>query len=699
MRRKVSALLLAGTMLFSGAATIKAETPISQGQEMTYQLPAISLYVNEKKVETTTMHPVQIEGRVLVPIREVFEAMHASVQWHAASKTVTIQYKNTTVLLTVNDKKAMVNGMAQYMDVPAQHINGKVMIPVRFVSEALGMSVVWKGTDRSVWIKEPVTNIPEQTTGPSYTGNMNKHELTVPEATYDRSSISSVTVDSHQGEAVATVNAQSPISKVNITLMPGKVIIDVKNSTSLLASKIPPAENTYVAAIRTSQFTADTTRIVLDLKSGALVTATLSDDRKALRIALSSQHLEEATLLSDQTQDKIFLKGITNSQVILTENKEMKTIQFRIPNMKINRSINWQKIESSIVSSLTMVQEERDVVGTIHLKEEATFSMKNIETGLHIVLQQGQQEETEDEVPTVPEEDNETEEEIVPPGLTYELGSYPVISLHELSGLQAAAISVTDHYRSRQIIFDLGKDYSHILKSETKTINDGAVKSIQVATHQTTKITVNTSVIYAYDIVTAKEDIELRLVRPSEKYDQIVVIDIGHGGADSGAVANNVKEKDINFKQGMALYRLLEADDQIKVYMTRETDTYPTLQFRSTLANEIEADLFISIHNNSASSSIVGTETLYYPSSTDLRGKRVAQIVQDSIVSRCKMVNRGIKARKDLHVLKATQMPAILIETGFLSNAEEAARINSPSHIATWSKAVYDAIVQGFKEL
>ena len=149
----------------------------------------------------------------------------------------------------------------------------------------------------------------------------------------------------------------------------------------------------------------------------------------------------------------------------------------------------------------------------------------------------------------------------------------------------------------------------------------------------------------------------------------------------------------------MALYKLLEADSQIKVYMTRETDVYPTLQFRTTLANDIEADLFVSIHNNSASASIRGAETLYFPSTTDTRGKQVAQIVQNALVNKCGMINRGIKARSDLYVLRTSNMPAILIETGFISNSAEAALLNSTAFTNKWAQAIYESIVESFRFL
>ena len=149
----------------------------------------------------------------------------------------------------------------------------------------------------------------------------------------------------------------------------------------------------------------------------------------------------------------------------------------------------------------------------------------------------------------------------------------------------------------------------------------------------------------------------------------------------------------------MGVYRLLEQDPSIKVYTTREADVYPSLQFRTQLANEIGADLFVSFHNNSAGAAANGSETLYYPSANNTTSKEMAQIVQDNIIKYCGTNNRGIKPRADLYVLRTSNMPAILIEAGFISNAQEANIINSESFINNFSQAVYEGIVESFNLL
>ena len=156
MSKKLGIMLLAATLFCTNAVPTTAATIVYDGKAHEYNLPAISLYVNGNKI-ATTMDPIQLEGRVLVPAREVFTPMGAKVSWDAKAKQVTVAYKDTTMLLTVNQKEVWLNGKTVSLDVPAKIINDKVMIPVRFISEQLGFIVDWNGSNRQVSITEPTS--------------------------------------------------------------------------------------------------------------------------------------------------------------------------------------------------------------------------------------------------------------------------------------------------------------------------------------------------------------------------------------------------------------------------------------------------------------------------------------------------------------------------------------------------------------
>ncbi|TMV51647.1 copper amine oxidase N-terminal domain-containing protein [Paenibacillus mesophilus] len=97
--------------------------------------------------------PVNVDGRTMVPLRAIFEALGAKVEWDGATQTVTATKDDINISLTINSNEALVNGKKVTLDVPAQLINEKTMVPVRFVSEALGADVQWDNYSRSVIIK------------------------------------------------------------------------------------------------------------------------------------------------------------------------------------------------------------------------------------------------------------------------------------------------------------------------------------------------------------------------------------------------------------------------------------------------------------------------------------------------------------------------------------------------------------------
>jgi N-acetylmuramoyl-L-alanine amidase len=167
-------------------------------------------------------------------------------------------------------------------------------------------------------------------------------------------------------------------------------------------------------------------------------------------------------------------------------------------------------------------------------------------------------------------------------------------------------------------------------------------------------------------------------------------VDAGHGGKDPGAkgVAGNA-EKDFTLSVAKRMIQLLKQYPEFQVEATRTTDVYVTLQDRVKFANERGADLFISIHANSATSSARGTETYYYNSYSEA----FARVVHKHLRAATQFPDRGVHTAP-FYVIKNTKMPAVLTETGFLSNAYENAKLNSPE----FQQKVAEALVAAIRE-
>lgn len=103
---------------------------------------AVDLYVDLTRINTDTA-PTIVDGRTLVPLRAIFEALGAEVEWDSSTRTATGTRGGTVVVVQIDNNVAYVNGEARLLDVPARIINNRTMVPARFVSEAMGCRVTW----------------------------------------------------------------------------------------------------------------------------------------------------------------------------------------------------------------------------------------------------------------------------------------------------------------------------------------------------------------------------------------------------------------------------------------------------------------------------------------------------------------------------------------------------------------------------
>ncbi|OXS61137.1 hypothetical protein B1A99_06330 [Cohnella sp. CIP 111063] len=172
---------------------------------------------------------------------------------------------------------------------------------------------------------------------------------------------------------------------------------------------------------------------------------------------------------------------------------------------------------------------------------------------------------------------------------------------------------------------------------------------------------------------------------PEDKSLYTVVLDAGHGGTDPGAISISKKpEKDFNLAVVLKVQALLAGEERIKLILTRADDTYPTLTDRYTLANSIQADIFVSVHANSSTSpNTNGTETYY----TREDSKAFAQLMHSLFAPATGLKDNGYKKHSvNLAVTTKTTMPAILLEAGYLSSS-----IDEPK---LWTEELQNRVAQ-----
>ena len=113
------------------------------------KVPYVTVSYNGEFI-TFDQKPIIENGRTLVPLRAIFEKIGADVEWNGDTQTVTATKDDITVSLTINNTTAYKNGEAITLDVPSKIINGRTLVPVRFVSDCFGVKVDWDGTMQKV---------------------------------------------------------------------------------------------------------------------------------------------------------------------------------------------------------------------------------------------------------------------------------------------------------------------------------------------------------------------------------------------------------------------------------------------------------------------------------------------------------------------------------------------------------------------
>lgn len=188
-----------------------------------------------------------------------------------------------------------------------------------------------------------------------------------------------------------------------------------------------------------------------------------------------------------------------------------------------------------------------------------------------------------------------------------------------------------------------------------------------------------------------------------------VVLDAGHGGDDPGKVGiNGALEKDLNLEITLLVKKYLEMDD-VQVVLTRENEAglydanasnkkVQDMKRRIAIIEEVQPDVTVSIHQNSYPEEYVhGAQVFYYTGSTE--GQKLAEKIQNRLIAGVDPENtRQIKSNDSYYLLKKTATPIVIVECGFLSNAEEAEKLTDPEYQRELAWEIHMGIIQYLNE-
>ncbi|MDI3481541.1 MAG: N-acetylmuramoyl-L-alanine amidase [Tepidanaerobacteraceae bacterium] len=590
----------------------------------------IEIYINDKKIESDVA-PIIMKSRTMVPLRVISENLGGSVYWDGGEKTVRITNSSKTILLKINDKKATINGQTVTLDAPAIIIKDRTMVPLRFIGESLGAQVYWDNDARRVTIIRQEARQEASIIGFSY-GTLNGNPTIV-----------------LKGDVPLEYAAEQTQDK-------DKIVLDIKGKIAVENNALYIYDD-YIekAVIGSVQQDPPLSRVVVDLKGDVPCEISTSEDKSSIFVS--------------------FVNALKNINVNIEDSKV---------------SVNLVTIKSTGINYFFLTNPDRLVLDI----ENALLSVASPElpeNGYIERIRLGQFAVNPNTVRVVFDLKADVNYQVFQDKNNISVIFSEVNTVKQInveSGKNSSAITIVadgdigyelkPDRANRQlslVIPGVGVD-KKLLEKETLDINDGIVKSVELKKVKGSKnydlqIIVNLNSFTSYELATTPPSSEIKLViYKSPLQNKVIVVDPGHGGSDPGACCGNVQEKDLNLDIGLKVKDLLEQRGA-KVLMTRDKDISVNLYTRAGMANEINADLFISIHINAGeNASASGTETLYYP---DPEKKALAQAIQKSLVKAIGLADRGIVERPGLVVTRETRMPSALVEVGFITNNNDRA--------------------------
>lgn len=265
-------------------------------------------------------------------------------------------------------------------------------------------------------------------------------------------------------------------------------------------------------------------------------------------------------------------------------------------------------------------------------------------------------------------------------------------------GVTSADIQHADYYYKNQFCVLISGDYVSYFENNPISINGSTISgyTVTLTSAGKTRLLFNTTKLQGYKVHIQEGLTWIEVGDPKDIFENIVVLDCGHGGSDPGAQAGGYQEKNITYS---ILYtyakKYFDSDtSNIKAYWSRYDDTFVTLSDRAAFASKVGADLFISLHMNSATNtSATGTEVYYSTSnnkkqSNGLTSKIMADMFQSKLVDVMGTTSRGVKTANYTVIYKNT-VPAVLIELGFISNSSDRAKLTDSSYQKAAAEGIY----------
>ncbi len=618
-------------------------------------------------------------SRTLVPIRAITEMLGADVSWDGENQTAHVLYEDKDIALKLESKTALVNGKEVPLpsDIPAKLMayngNDRTMVPLRFLSEELGLHIAWDNISKEVRLNRPLQRIEKI----EYQQNEGAQEFVI--ETSDKVSYVDYFVDGSEIERRSKLILQL----ANVVIAEDLLETDENGTYTEIIDD--GGIGTFKAQQRIEDDVPELL-IEIDMEQARGYDIKEEDNKLTISFVNNIKSITREQLISDEY---IMVQAIDEPVYKITEWPEKNKYIIDILGAKLDdipAGIGEVAINDKGIRKVTYGQlNAKEVYGEEQWITRVVLELEDFNDVEYINI-----DKTKNQLWINLENQDELQQ----------IDYYSVDK--KTSMLRILCENPKDYELdydkdAHMIEVKIDKDDTNLKPVKFKPYDDKISKIIvdEKKKYYLIEVYLKDGVEYKRDKYDKGISVRImtknRIKRPQDGK-LLIVIDPGHGGHDPGAISkiDGTEEKDINLTIALRLKKLLESNG-LNVYMTRETDEFIGLYTRTDIANELEADAFISIHANSAANfEAYGIETLYGKS------PKFAKTIHDNIINKTGTFDRGIKERMDLAVIRTSDMSAILIETGFLSNENDLNNLHDERFIDKLNQGVLNGLLDHF---
>jgi len=677
--------------------------------------------IDGKNIKLGNMPSIIVNNTAMVRAKVVFNdsSIGAKYAYNKSTRKLTLTKGTNVVVLTMDSPTAYVNGKARKMDTSAIIVKNVnigtfyIMVPGSFVSSYLGYDYSWNsGTKTSVISsRKPDEDNQNENDGPELGSDpipaddiisLKWDVLTEYLDEYTRVSNLTNTTEINSGldttayvdviskESLVegnkekySIHSSTPFGKSTAAVQDKILTIHLNNAMSNNTSV--NLGGSFVDVISSTNNSTDlSSDITFNLLNPNLkYELTLSDDKCTLYVTLYSNYISNISTGVNAGNDFVQITGMNELSVDLIENDNYITLQ--IPNTF--NGVGGIYEQFSTFNSLKSIQSttiSNNMINiTIEKSETSEYFVTRDENTYRITLFQDQTADNSD----------------------YDMQ----ISLP--NGVDYSEVQNEDRYYNHQFAIILPGDYRDYYQNNPITTSNDVVNNISVNynNYDQTEIIVTTKKLQGYKLVETNGAIGVVIGNPRDIYQNIVVLDAGHGGTDPGASRKlngvTINEKDINFS---IIYsrtkKYFNAEDSnIKVYYSRYNNTKVDLYKRAAFAKEVGADLFVSLHMNANNNTTVRGTEIYYSdvnnsvSELGLTSKGLASIFINKLPNAIGTTKRGIRSQAYV-VVKYNTVPAILIELAFMSTKADLNLMTNSSFQENAASSIYEILCGVFED-